>query len=59
VEAGFTRNADNSIPTAMPDEVSALQQLPDIEDLVKRYLDFRASLTSEEYCAMSATGEWV
>jgi hypothetical protein len=38
------------------EQVSTLQQLPEIQDIVKRFLCFRASLMSEEYAAMSVAG---
>jgi hypothetical protein len=38
------------------EQLSALQQLPEIQELVRRFLCFRVSLRSEEYAAMSVEG---
>ena len=44
------------LPPKTLEQLSALQRLPAIQDLVRNFLYFKASLRSEEYFAMSVTG---
>jgi len=52
---GAIKVAVQLLPQQM-EQLSALEQVPKIQELVRRFISFRASLKSDEYVAMSAEG---
>jgi len=56
VDTGEVQDVTVQLSPRQLEQISALQRLPDLQDLVRKSLCFRASLRSESYAAMSVAG---